>query len=90
MMMQVEVEPLMQVARVQPEDVRSKARSLRQQSRQCSDLAETSVTADAQQVLAARAQELHREADQIEHALLTIGRLYGGTSASEAGEPIES
>lgn len=45
---------------------------LRQRSRLCSDLANTSLTAEARTVFSSLAEELGKEADQIEGALGAI------------------
>lgn len=81
-----ELEPLLRVPQLHPSHVRKQAAWLRKRSRQCSDLADTSLTTDARQVFDSLAQELGREADQLEDALAAIRRIYG----EDAGPELEA
>lgn len=84
MMNSAELEPLLRIPELQPSHVRRQAATLRQRSRQCIDLADTSITADAKQVFSSLAHDLGREADQLEDVLVAIQRIYGEAADTDA------
>ena len=71
-----EFESLMEVATWRPSEVAITAESLRHKSLQCADLASSSVTADARQVLSGMAADYEREAEQLEKAVEILQRLF--------------
>jgi hypothetical protein len=78
-----ESQPRMDVAAERPDQLESRARSLRERSLQCSELAETSVTPEAKEVLSSMAVDLEREAEELERALVEMRRV----QACASGEP---
>lgn len=62
-------EPEAQLHELEPALLQEQADTLRQRSRLCSDLANTSLTAEARNVLSSLAEELCKEADQLDDVL---------------------
>lgn len=79
-----ELEPLLRIPEFHPTHVRKQAASLRQRSRQCAELADTSLTVDARQVFASLAEDLGKEADQLEDALVAMQRIFGESAVTDA------
>lgn len=80
---ELDLAPLKQLVKFRPAQVRSRAGKLRQRSVECADLAVSCVTLDARRVLSTIAQDLEREADELEATLRLIRRLYSERSEDE-------
>jgi len=77
-----EVEPLRELMRFQPADVRTKGQKLRERSKQCVELAGSCVTDEAKDVFLKMASQYDREAEQLEQALHELRRSLEITGAA--------
>ncbi len=89
-MSEIEIAPLKSILERRRAKVHTGVLKLRQRSRDCADLAASSVTLEGRRILSTLAEKLEREADELETTVAVIGRVQRESSVAASPEPCET